>query len=70
MKYFLLGCIKAYQILPFSSHIKCRYVPSCSNYAMEAIMYYGAWKGSILAIKRIGKCNPWHKGGYDPLIKE
>ena len=45
----------------------CRYVPSCSHYALEAIQKYGSIKGSILAIKRILRCHPFRPGGYDPV---
>ncbi|MFC2330371.1 MAG: membrane protein insertion efficiency factor YidD [Treponema sp.] len=45
----------------------CRYVPTCSQYALEAIKKYGAVKGSFLAIKRILRCNPFFEGGYDPV---
>lgn len=45
----------------------CRFYPTCSQYALEAIEKYGAVKGSYLAMKRILKCNPFFKGGYDPL---
>lgn len=45
----------------------CIYVPTCSEYAIEAITKYGALKGGFLAIKRILKCHPFAKGGYDPL---
>ncbi len=70
MKYILIGCIRLYQITPLLSHNKCKYIPTCSNYAIEAINYYGSIKGSYLAIKRILRCNPLSKGGYDPLVKE
>ena len=46
---------------------KCRYYPTCSQYTLEAIQEYGAIKGTYLSIKRILKCHPFHKGGYDPL---
>ena len=46
---------------------RCRFVPSCSEYAMEALQRHGAWKGSMLAIWRILRCNPFGKGGYDPV---
>ena len=70
MKYILIGLIKVYQLLPFSSHKNCKFIPTCSNYGIEAIKEYGSIKGSILTIKRIIRCNPLSKGGYDPLIKE
>lgn len=60
--------IRAYQIcispwLPRS----CRYEPTCSNYAIQAVKKYGAAKGMWLAAKRILRCNPFHAGGYDPV---
>jgi len=45
----------------------CIYEPTCSEYALEAIQKYGAAKGSWLAFKRILRCNPFHRGGYDPV---
>ena len=45
----------------------CRFSPTCSEYAMEAIEKYGAVKGGYLAVRRILKCHPFHKGGYDPV---
>lgn len=57
-------------MLPLKSHGRCRYIPTCSNYGIEAINKYGSIKGSILTIKRIIRCNPLSDGGYDPLIKE
>ncbi|MCG2431166.1 membrane protein insertion efficiency factor YidD [Aequorivita xiaoshiensis] len=60
--------IKGYQgfispLLPSS----CRYTPTCSHYAIEALQTHGLFKGSWLAIKRIGSCNPWGGSGYDPV---
>jgi len=46
---------------------KCRYVPTCSAYALEALEKYGAAKGGLLALRRVLRCHPFHKGGYDPV---
>ena len=71
MKNFLIKIIKFYQkrISPFFSNlgIHCKYYPSCSEYMKQAIEKYGVAKGMFLGIKRILKCNPFSKGGYDPL---
>ena len=45
----------------------CRFHPTCSDYAIEAIKKYGPIKGLWLAVKRVARCNPWNQGGYDPL---
>jgi hypothetical protein len=45
----------------------CRYTPTCSSYAIQAIEKYGAVKGGLMAVKRICRCHPFHKGGYDPV---
>ena len=68
MKVVLLLLIRFYR--GFLSPLKppsCRYIPTCSEYAMIAVEKYGAAKGSFLAIKRILSCHPFHKGGYDPV---
>lgn len=65
MKKLLLKLIDIYQSMPISSHSHCKYYPTCSNYAKEAITKYGSIKGGFLALKRILKCNPFSKGGVD-----
>jgi hypothetical protein len=68
MNRILLIVIKAYQYLisPMLGP-SCRYTPTCSEYAAQAVKKYGAIKGLWLSIKRVGRCHPWHDGGYDPL---
>ncbi len=46
---------------------QCRYMPSCSRYAEEAVRRYGLWYGGGLALRRLGRCHPWHAGGWDPV---
>lgn len=70
MKYFLIGLIKTYQMIPGPWHNMCKHVPTCSNYAIESIITFGSFKGSFLSFKRIIRCNPFIKGGYDPVIKK
>ena len=68
MKKLLLIFIKFYQyfISPFTGN-NCRYYPTCSAYAVEAVEKYGSLKGSILTAKRILRCHPFHAGGFDPV---
>lgn len=68
MKTILLTFIRLYQ-LTFSRVLppSCRFVPSCSHYAYEAIKRYGPWIGGWLALKRIARCHPFHPGGFDPV---
>ncbi|MBQ3853143.1 MAG: membrane protein insertion efficiency factor YidD [Anaerovibrio sp.] len=68
MKRFFLFLIGIYQ--SYISPLKppsCRYVPTCSEYAKIAIEKYGPMKGGYMAVKRILRCHPFHKGGYDPV---
>ncbi len=64
---FLL-LIRAYQlaISPMLGD-RCRFHPSCSEYSMEALRRHGLLKGAWLGLRRIGRCHPWHPGGYDPV---
>ena len=45
----------------------CRFAPTCSQYAREAVSKHGAWRGFVLTVARIARCHPWHAGGYDPV---
>ncbi|QUC66765.1 membrane protein insertion efficiency factor YidD [Aristaeella hokkaidonensis] len=72
MKRFLLFLIRFYR--RELSHRKrkptCRYIPTCSEYAVTAIERYGAWKGGLMALWRLLRCNPFSKGGYDPVPED
>jgi putative membrane protein insertion efficiency factor/ribonuclease P protein component len=67
-KNIALGCITIYRhaISPLFPP-SCRYIPTCSEYALEAIRIHGFIRGSALAARRVGRCHPWHDGGYDPV---
>ncbi|MFH2091619.1 MAG: membrane protein insertion efficiency factor YidD [Pseudomonadota bacterium] len=68
MKKLLSICIKFYQyfISPLTGP-NCRFYPTCSVYALEAVEKYGPVKGTVLAVKRILRCHPFHAGGFDPV---
>ena len=64
----LIAIIKGYRL--FISPIKppcCRFVPTCSEYALLALQKHGAVRGSVMALKRVLRCHPFHPGGYDPV---
>ena len=69
INFIFIGLVKLY--IKFISPLKrtgcCRYIPTCSQYALEALQKYGPFKGSYLAVRRILRCNPFHEGGYDPV---
>jgi len=69
--YILIQLIKCYRFLisPLLGQ-SCRYLPTCSEYSIEALKTYGFFKGFFLSFKRILSCHPWGKGGFDPVKKE
>ena len=67
MKYVMIGLIKIYQKIPGPWHNHCKFQPTCSNYAIGVLDEFGFFKGSYLMIRRILRCNPFSKGGYDPV---
>ena len=64
----LLICIRAYQLLlsPLLGS-NCRFTPSCSHYAIDALTTHGIARGTWLSLRRIARCHPWHPGGFDPV---
>ncbi|PKM42803.1 MAG: membrane protein insertion efficiency factor YidD [Gammaproteobacteria bacterium HGW-Gammaproteobacteria-1] len=71
MQKILILLIGAYRYLisPFLGN-NCRFHPTCSCYAHQAIERYGAWRGGWMTLRRLGRCHPWHEGGYDPVPDE
>ena len=68
MRHFLALLIRLYQwtISPLLGPV-CRFHPSCSHYALEAILRFGVLRGSALTLARLARCHPWHPGGFDPV---
>lgn len=69
MKRILLSLIRFYQryLSPLKGGPTCRFYPTCSQYAYEAVSKYGAGRGGYMAVKRVLRCHPFHPGGYDPV---
>ena len=68
MRWLLIFLVRGYQVvisplLPST----CRFYPSCSAYAVEALERHGAWRGTKLTVRRLARCHPFHRGGYDPV---
>lgn len=70
MTAMLVALVKSYQLAlsPFFGQ-QCRFTPTCSQYAIEALQIHGSAKGLMLTVKRISRCHPWHTGGHDPVPK-
>ena len=67
MKGFLIKLIELYQSSPLKMHSKCRFTPTCSEYMKQSIIIHGVWRGIFLGTKRIFRCRPFGKYGYDPV---
>jgi uncharacterized protein len=68
LAWLLVKLVRGYQIV-FSPYFgtQCRFAPTCSHYALDALKKHGALKGSYLTVRRLLRCHPWHGGGYDPV---
>jgi putative membrane protein insertion efficiency factor len=64
--FILIISVYRYAVSPFLGN-NCRFHPSCSHYAQDAIALHGIFRGTYLTLLRIGKCHPWHEGGVDPV---
>ena len=59
--------VRGWRVLSRHLPPRCRFHPSCSAYALEALEVHGAGRGTWMAVRRVGRCNPWHPGGLDPV---
>jgi putative membrane protein insertion efficiency factor len=59
--------VRAWRLVSVHLPPRCRFHPSCSQYALDALALHGAWRGTWLAVRRVGRCHPWHDGGFDPV---
>ena len=68
MQIIVMSALKGYKLLlsPLLPSA-CRYRPTCSEYMLDAVEQYGVWRGVWLGLKRLGRCHPFHQGGYDPV---
>lgn len=68
MKYLLIGLLTLYRrfVSPLYGEV-CKFYPTCSAYALESVTKHGALRGSLLTVRRLGRCHPWSAGGYDPV---
>ena len=67
MKIVLIALVRLYRLIPKIGPSPCRFEPSCSTYALEALERHGAVRGSWLTLRRLGRCHPFHAGGVDPV---
>lgn len=64
---FLAGIVRLYRATAVVRSPRCRFAPSCSTYALEALKLHGARRGGWMAVRRLGRCHPWNDGGFDPV---
>ena len=67
VKTLLIGLVRLYRMVPRRGPGACRFQPTCSTYALDALEQYGALRGTWLTLRRLGRCHPFHAGGFDPV---